>query len=78
MKRALLAPSAAGLRAFRPDENSATARTVAAEFGELVNRGLFIYDIQKIRNFICWKREIEPRVKVARNAKGTSREAPQP
>jgi uncharacterized LabA/DUF88 family protein len=38
----------------------ATARRVAAEFGELVRRGLFIYDIQKIRNFICWKREIEP------------------
>jgi hypothetical protein len=38
----------------------ATARRVATEFGELVKRGLFIYDIQKIRNFICWKREIEP------------------
>jgi len=38
----------------------ATARRVAAEFGELVKRGLFIYDIQKIRNFICWKREMEP------------------
>ena len=37
----------------------ATARRVAAEFGELVKRGLFIYDIQKIRNFICWKREME-------------------
>jgi len=29
------------------------------EFGELVKRGLFIYDIQKMRNFICWKREME-------------------
>ena len=38
----------------------ATARRVAAEFGELVKRGLLIYDIQKIRNFICWKREIAP------------------
>lgn len=37
----------------------ATARRVAAEFSELVNRGLLIYDIQKIRDFICWKREIE-------------------
>jgi hypothetical protein len=37
----------------------ATARRVAAEFGELVKRGLLIYDIQKIRNFICWKKEIE-------------------
>jgi len=40
----------------------ATARRIAAEFGELVKEGLFIYDIQKIRNFICWKREIEPGV----------------
>jgi len=38
----------------------ATARRVAAEFGELVKRGLFIYGIQKVQNFICWKREIEP------------------
>ena len=38
----------------------ATARRVAAEFGELVKKGLFIYDIQKVRNFICWKREIQP------------------
>jgi uncharacterized LabA/DUF88 family protein len=38
----------------------ATARRVAAEFEELVKRGLFIYDIQKIRNFICWKKEMEP------------------
>jgi uncharacterized LabA/DUF88 family protein len=38
----------------------ATARRVAAEFGELKRRGLFIYDIQKIRNFICWRKEMEP------------------
>ena len=38
----------------------ATARRVAAEFEELVKRGLFIFDIQKIRNFICWKKEMEP------------------
>jgi uncharacterized LabA/DUF88 family protein len=37
----------------------ATARRVAAEFSELVTRGLLIYDIQKIRDFICWKREID-------------------
>ena len=36
----------------------ATARRIAAEFGELVKKGLYIYDIQKIRNFICWKREM--------------------
>ncbi len=40
----------------------ATARRVAAEIGELVKHGLLIYDIQKIRNFICWKKEIEPGV----------------
>ncbi len=38
----------------------ATARRVASEYGEPVKKGLFIYDIQKIRNFICSKREIEP------------------
>jgi uncharacterized LabA/DUF88 family protein len=37
----------------------ATARRVAAEFSELAKHGLFIYDIQKIRNFICWKKEME-------------------
>lgn len=37
----------------------ATARRIAAEFSELVKKGLFIYDIQKIRRFICWKREID-------------------
>ncbi len=38
----------------------ATARKVASELNELVKKGLFIYDIQKIRNFICWKREMKP------------------
>lgn len=37
----------------------ATARRVSTELGGLVNNGLFIFDIQKIRNFICWKKEIE-------------------
>jgi uncharacterized LabA/DUF88 family protein len=36
----------------------ATARRVASELNELQEKGLFIFDIQKIRNFICWKREI--------------------
>ena len=36
----------------------ATARKVASELNELQEKGLFIFDIQKIRNFICWKREI--------------------
>lgn len=36
----------------------ATARRIASELNELQEKGLFIFDIQKIRNFICWKREI--------------------
>jgi len=36
----------------------ATARRVASELNELQQNGLFIFDIQKIKNFICWKREI--------------------
>jgi len=38
----------------------ATARNVASELNDLVKKGLFIYDIQKTRDFICWKREIRP------------------
>ena len=38
----------------------ATVRRVASELNELQEKGLFIFDIQKIRNFICWKREILP------------------
>jgi uncharacterized LabA/DUF88 family protein len=38
----------------------ATVRKVASELNELVKKGLFVYDIQKIRNFICWKKEIDP------------------
>lgn len=38
----------------------ATARKVASELNDLVKKGLFIYEIQKIRDFICWKREIRP------------------
>lgn len=37
----------------------ATVRKVSKELSSLVNNGLFIFDIQKIRNFICWKKEIE-------------------
>src|SRR3990167_333634 len=36
----------------------ATAREVASELNELRAKGLFIFDINKIRDFICWKREI--------------------
>lgn len=37
-----------------------TARRVSSELNDLQSRGLKIYDIQKIRDFICWSREIQP------------------
>lgn len=37
----------------------ATARRVAKELSALRNGGLIIFDIQKIRDFICWNREIQ-------------------
>ena len=37
----------------------ATARVVSSELNELKSKGLFIFDIKKIRDFICWKRELE-------------------
>ncbi|MFH1854814.1 MAG: NYN domain-containing protein [bacterium] len=37
----------------------ATARKVSRELSALTIEGLTIFDIQKIRNFICWKRELE-------------------
>ncbi len=40
----------------------ATARRVASELNELTKQGLLIFDIQKIRNFICWKREMNKNV----------------
>ncbi len=36
----------------------ATARRVASELNALSSRGLAIFDIQKIRDFICWKKEM--------------------
>ena len=36
----------------------ATARRISSELHELQEDGLLIFDIQKIRNFICWKKEI--------------------
>ncbi|MDP3948544.1 MAG: NYN domain-containing protein [bacterium] len=36
----------------------ATSRRVASELNDLRANGLFIFDIQKIRDFICWSREI--------------------
>lgn len=36
----------------------ATTRRVAAELNSLRDKGLWVFDIQKIRNFICWSRQI--------------------
>lgn len=36
----------------------ATARRVSRELSELRNNGLVIFDIQKIRSFVCWQREL--------------------
>lgn len=35
----------------------ATARRVSSELNSLQGTGLFIFDIQKIREFICWQKE---------------------
>lgn len=37
----------------------ATARKVSKELSALTTRGLMIFEIQKIRDFICWKKELE-------------------
>ena len=37
----------------------ATARKVSRELSDLTPKGLIIFDIQKIRDFICWKRELK-------------------
>lgn len=37
----------------------ATARKVSKELSELKEKGLMIFDIQKIKEFICWNREIK-------------------
>jgi len=36
----------------------ATARKVSKELSALGTKGLMIFDIQKIRDFICWKKEL--------------------
>lgn len=37
----------------------ATARKVSKELSAIVAKGLMVFDIQKIRDFICWKKELE-------------------
>ena len=37
----------------------ATARRVATQLGELLKMGLIIFDIQKIKEFICYKKEMK-------------------
>lgn len=35
-----------------------TVRKISSELSELSKEGLLIFDIQKIRDFICWKKEL--------------------
>lgn len=37
----------------------ATAGRIASELSELVSRGLFIFDIRDLKDFICWKKELK-------------------
>lgn len=37
----------------------ATAGRIASELSELVSKGLFIFDIRDLRDFICWKKELK-------------------
>lgn len=37
----------------------ATSRRVSRELSELRSKGMIIFDIQKIRSFICWNRELK-------------------
>lgn len=53
----------------------ATARKVSTELNNLQAKGLFIYDIQKISNFICWNKEIDSDILALLNAKETPIEA---
>jgi uncharacterized LabA/DUF88 family protein len=39
-----------------------TARKVSKELNELKKEGLVIFDIQKIKTFICWKRELAEQI----------------
>ena len=36
----------------------ATARAISSELNKLKSKGLFFFDIRKIKDFICWKREL--------------------
>lgn len=47
----------------------ATARRIAKELNALRTEGLVIFDIQKIRDFICWNRELK---KVSQKQKGSA------
>jgi len=42
----------------------ATARKVSSELNRLRSEGLVIFDIQKIKDFICWNRELDDKYKV--------------
>ena len=54
----------------------ATARKISSELNDLCQKGLFIYDIQKIRNFICWNKEIQKGLLPPVTQKGSQRREP--
>lgn len=46
----------------------ATARKISKELATLTEKGLVIFDIQKIRDFICWKKELESKGDLCKEA----------
>ncbi len=53
-----------------------TARRISVELGKLTHKGLYIFDIQKIRNFICWKKEIANDINISLTQKGSHQRDP--
>jgi hypothetical protein len=39
-----------------------TSRRISRELNELRGKGLIVFDIKKIRDFVCWARELTPEV----------------
>jgi hypothetical protein len=46
-----------------------TARRVSRELNDLRSKGLLIFDIHKIKNFICWKKEIDVKLRPLKSKK---------
>jgi len=37
----------------------ATAGRISSELNDLVSKGLFVFDVRDLRDFICWKKELK-------------------